>query len=158
MQALVRRIFSNEMQRPSAVQVWQTPLTDVLPRAPALPARLLPLEEQETSYLALSARISRRCSRGIVIMRERVTQMHDRICHRTELKRKNRTCSQMERNNMIQKRQFSHTKISSVLLGLVTLDFHQSHEPGKPFQTTPRVAASQHLFRRIVGANRFHLL
>jgi len=64
MQALVSRIFSSEMQRPSALQLWQIPLEAVLPSDPDLPARLLPLDEQETSYLALSARISRRCSRG----------------------------------------------------------------------------------------------
>src|ERR1035437_6186559 len=84
MQALVRRILSSEMQRPSAVQVWQMPLDVVLPRAPAFPERLLPLEEQETSYLALSARISRRCSRGRVIMVMMIAQRCDRMCHGVE--------------------------------------------------------------------------
>ena len=44
MQALVSRILSSEMQRPSAVQVWQIPLAEVLPTRPAFPPRLLPLD------------------------------------------------------------------------------------------------------------------
>jgi hypothetical protein len=64
------------------------PLEVVLPRAPVLPERLLPLEEQETSYLALSARISRRCSRERVIMVEMIAQVYDRKCQGLESKSK----------------------------------------------------------------------
>jgi len=68
MQALVRRIFKSDTQRPSAVQEWQMPHWAPLPIPPLL-RRELPLEAQETSYLAPSARIlsfSARVSSGMV--------------------------------------------------------------------------------------------
>jgi hypothetical protein len=47
------------MQRPSSVQVWQIPPATVFPTPELAEAdRSLPLEEQETSYLAASPRIA----------------------------------------------------------------------------------------------------
>ena len=51
-------IFSNEMHRPSSAKLWHIPQPPtVLPSIPGLLERTVPLEEQETSYLADSASI-----------------------------------------------------------------------------------------------------
>jgi hypothetical protein len=55
---LVKRIFSSETQRPSSVKEWQIPPDTEFPRPPPRFSRRLPLEAQETSYLAALARIS----------------------------------------------------------------------------------------------------
>src|SRR5699024_11147576 len=49
--------FNRETHRPSAEKVWQQPAMVVLPTCPGRPCRSRPLEEQEASYLAASARI-----------------------------------------------------------------------------------------------------
>jgi hypothetical protein len=54
---LVKRIFSSYTQRPSSVKEWQIPLGAALPSRPPRFSRQLPLEAQETSYLAALARI-----------------------------------------------------------------------------------------------------
>jgi hypothetical protein len=59
-QKLVSRIFSSDTQRPSGVYEWQIPVPSVLPMPP-VPSELrlvAPLEAQEASYLAASARIA----------------------------------------------------------------------------------------------------
>ncbi len=58
MQKLVNRIFNSDTQRPSGVYEWQMPMPSVLP-IPPVPSEwrlLAPLEAQEASYLAASAR------------------------------------------------------------------------------------------------------
>jgi len=57
MQKFVKRTFSSEMHRPSAAQLWHIPLDTTLPMVPGVFARLLPLDAQETSYLAAAERI-----------------------------------------------------------------------------------------------------
>src|SRR5690554_3021487 len=51
------RIFSREIHRPSEVKLWQIPAAAAFPIPPGMEERLLPLEEQDTSYFAESARI-----------------------------------------------------------------------------------------------------
>jgi hypothetical protein len=50
-------IFSNDTHRPSSVKLWQIPHPAALPMEPGLFFRLVPLEAQDTSYFADSARI-----------------------------------------------------------------------------------------------------
>jgi hypothetical protein len=49
--------FSKLMQRPSAVKLWQMPLFTAFPIPFPVFARLLPLDEHDTSYFAESAKI-----------------------------------------------------------------------------------------------------
>ena len=56
MQQLVKRIFNNDIHLPSEANEWHIPDMEVLP-SPLLLFLLLPLDEQEASYLALSAKI-----------------------------------------------------------------------------------------------------
>ena len=58
MQWFVKSIFSREIHLPSSDQLWQIPLFELLPNPPGLFFRILPLEEQETSYFAAAERIS----------------------------------------------------------------------------------------------------
>jgi len=46
------------MHLPSGVKEWHIPPTEAFPSPPALFTRLEPEEEQDTSYLALSVKIS----------------------------------------------------------------------------------------------------
>ena len=55
-QQLVRRILSNEIHLPSLAKEWHIPEYAALPM-PALFVHLLPLDEHDASYLALSAKI-----------------------------------------------------------------------------------------------------
>lgn len=58
MQKFVSMIFNNETHRPSSVKLWQIPIPPtVLPKPSDWFFLTVPLEEQETSYLADSARI-----------------------------------------------------------------------------------------------------
>src|SRR5512140_3055132 len=56
MQLLVISTLRRDTQRPSLVQVWHMPQEAALPM-PSLLRRKLPLEAQDTSYFAPSARI-----------------------------------------------------------------------------------------------------
>src|SRR5690606_11083066 len=60
MQKLVSRILSSDTQRPSGVYEWQMPMPSVLPTPlpPRESRRPAPLEAQDASYLAASARIA----------------------------------------------------------------------------------------------------
>ena len=58
MQALVNNSFNKDTHRPSGVKEWQIPETAVLPTVPERVLFSTPLLEQETSYLADSAKIS----------------------------------------------------------------------------------------------------
>jgi hypothetical protein len=58
MQKLVNRTFKSDTHRPSSVNEWQMPLGAALPKRPLQFSRRLPLEAQDTSYLAAPARIS----------------------------------------------------------------------------------------------------
>jgi hypothetical protein len=49
-------IFSSDTHRPSPVNVWQIPAAKLLPIPPGMFFRDLPLETQDTSYFALSAK------------------------------------------------------------------------------------------------------
>lgn len=50
-------IFSSEIQRPSSAKLWQIPQPTAFPIPPFLDDREVPLDAQETSYLADSASI-----------------------------------------------------------------------------------------------------
>ena len=56
MQQLVSNILSKEIHLPSAEKEWHIPFTAALP-IPFLLVRVLPLDEHDASYLALSASI-----------------------------------------------------------------------------------------------------
>ncbi len=56
-QQLEKSTFRSEMHRPSSAQLWQIPEMAAFPTWPFLFLRLLPLDEQDTSYLAESASI-----------------------------------------------------------------------------------------------------
>ena len=68
MQKLVSRIFSSDTQRPSGVYEWQMPMPSVLPMPPVFDELRLsaPLDAQDASYLAASARMASlvRCPRA----------------------------------------------------------------------------------------------
>jgi hypothetical protein len=57
LQALLNSTFNSEMQRPSALHVWQMPELCPHPIPPFGELRLEPLDEHETSYLAASPRM-----------------------------------------------------------------------------------------------------
>ena len=57
MQLFVSMIFSREIQRPSSAKLWHIPLPSALPISPFLCDREVPLDAQDTSYLADSANI-----------------------------------------------------------------------------------------------------
>ena len=71
-QQLVRRILSREIHLPSAEKEWQMPFTAALPK-PFLFFLVLPLEEHDASYFALSARIFSFSSRVIIITKNIIT-------------------------------------------------------------------------------------
>ena len=50
-------IFKSEIHRPSSAKLWQIPHPAALPIAPLLCEREVPLEAQDTSYFADSAKI-----------------------------------------------------------------------------------------------------
>jgi hypothetical protein len=50
-------IFSREIHRPSSAKLWQIPHPAALPTIPFFPERVVPLDAQDTSYLADSANI-----------------------------------------------------------------------------------------------------
>jgi hypothetical protein len=56
-QRFVNSILSRDMHRPSSDQLWQIPGRLALPNPPGLFRRELPLDEQDTSYLAAAPRI-----------------------------------------------------------------------------------------------------
>lgn len=55
MQLLVSIIFNKEIHRPSSAKLWQIPQPAALPIIPFFPERDVPLDAQDTSYLADSA-------------------------------------------------------------------------------------------------------
>lgn len=57
MQWLLIMILSSDTHRPSSVKLWQIPHAEALPTPPLTCDRCVPLEAQETSYRADSARI-----------------------------------------------------------------------------------------------------
>ena len=65
-QQLVKRIFKREIHLPSLAKEWQIPEKAALPIPPSFFLEL-PLEEQEASYLAPSAKIFNFYSKVICI-------------------------------------------------------------------------------------------
>ena len=57
MHSFVNRIFRSEIHLPSAPKLWQIPALEEFPIPLPSPLLSTPLEEQETSYLAASARM-----------------------------------------------------------------------------------------------------
>lgn len=57
MQLFVMSIFKRDTHRPSGVKEWQIPAFAAEPMVPFGPCLVEPEEEQDTSYLAASARI-----------------------------------------------------------------------------------------------------
>jgi hypothetical protein len=56
-QQLESKTLSSEIQRPSSDQLWQIPGKLALPKPPLVFFRELPLDEQDTSYLAAAPNI-----------------------------------------------------------------------------------------------------
>jgi len=80
MQWFVYNSWRSEVHLPSSVKEWQMPRLAALPMPPGTLARVVPLEEQETSYLADSARIVNLVSM-VSFMAQLVLQFFVYICY-----------------------------------------------------------------------------
>jgi len=80
-------IFRSETHLPSSVKLWQIPQPEALPMPPVILEREVPLEAQDTSYFADSARIfsfSRTFS-FIIIFRSDNCKNRERLCFYVEI-------------------------------------------------------------------------